>query len=170
VEPKESQKPPMPVSDIGPVMVDSLSMELLSPIQIEIHRDIIVEAVREEVPGFRGNEPAIVGLLEAVRNGAMQCWGLFTEATERRKLVGFGLTELYTERWTDRRICLIFHLHAYDFISTGAWKAAYMELERFAKQNGCDQIHAFTRNSRVIELATILGWDSDQRVLVRNLK
>lgn len=100
--------------------------------------------------------------------GRLQVWGLFSFDSERPRFVG-ALTTITNFYPPNRKVLLIYTLHAPKKITRHGMAAAFRSVLQFATETKCDGIEALSKHPGVIALCGELGFDVDERRMYKEV-
>jgi len=116
--------------------------------------DIKNTLLKIEHPVLKQSEHFIGNVYAALLQDKLQVWK-FT--TEDDKVQGLVLTSIIGDPLLDRRKLLILSIYALEHISNEQWAEGFTIVKKYAIQNACEQIVAYTQNPRVLEITESLG-------------
>ena len=133
----------------------------LLPEQISEYWDIIKYAVENSLPPI-ANEAydKMNRILEALLCDSMQCWVLYSEIEDKRKLEAVVVTTLSTDLSSGVRSLMVYSLYGFSDLSDEAWKSGYETLARWGKGLGCNRVTAYTDVPKVCEVVKNLGGEA----------
>ena len=146
-------------------------MKLLSQEEVSVYWKVILACMQEGMPDTYIDDPKVdANLLAAIRSGAMQCWALLAVRDKQTDLAGLGTTRIGVEPYTGARWLTIYSFFAAEGIGQNSWRKAMHTIEAFARKMECDRIVAQTRNPHVIRIAESVGFETDWRILSKELE
>lgn len=135
----------------------------MTPQQVSLYSGAVIEGLRMGLPTMNGDEGAIARVFADVVTGKIKCWALLRNKT----VLGIMTTLVSTEEYTGKNSLVIFSIQAHESVSRGEWAQLYEFFENHAREIGCSRMHGFSCVPEAIDLADSLGWDTSQRVLMK---
>lgn len=137
----------------------------MNSIQITDQWNVIRQAIAASVPRDIGNsDVAMDNIFKTILSGNMQCW-VVVDGTDRYKASAL-ITTNFMQDPCGRRALFVYSAFAYKPLSDDVWKDTVTTLSEWGKNNGCNNIIAFTDNNRVKQLFRLNGGRSDLSLCV----
>ena len=137
-------------------------LTLLTPSQISERWEDLKAAILVSMPPYASiTSEGMNNILECLMGGSMQGWMLH-EGDDNH---AFATTRIEIDPSSGAKNLLIFSLYAYRFIAQEFWADGIAGLKLFATESGCQNVIAFTMESRVLELAKMLSASTDVHLL-----
>lgn len=155
VEPQQPQKP---------AKVSTLHAKAYTPLEAQQDWPLIWASASMLLPESKDTAKQQLLLKNALSNGSMVCWKLWTQRNDKRMFVGVALTRLIQDEFFDTRSCLIYGLTSSNFVTNEAWHEAFAALEAYARENNCTDILFCSKHPRVLRLVKELGFDTSERI------
>jgi len=122
---------------------------------------VLADEVNEEERYIYLNE-----LLHALLNEKAQC---FVRLSDDRRLLAVLITRFQVNKITGSKDLYLQGLYSWKAVSDEVWQHNMDFVKEFAKHEGCKRINFRTHNSRVMEIAELLGFKENIREFVLNL-
>ncbi len=130
--------------------------------QISQYWDVIAPAVEASLDGItKMTHMGLNNILKLLLSGEMTCWTV----VERTQPIGFILTYIQIDPFTELRSLLIYSLCLFEVAGRGAWRKGLTELIGIARATGCTKVIAYTMNDMIVKLAESIGINADVRYL-----
>jgi len=113
------------------------------------------------LPFADADDDALNNILQSMLVGDMQVWAII----DADKILGLGVTQFLNETASQTLNLLIYSLYGYSFISQDVWADAIKKLKIYAKSKGCSNIIAYSKVSRVIEIAENIGANTELHLI-----
>jgi len=133
----------------------------LEAIQINEYWSVLFEMIKKGLPIHLQYSINSNDLLTSLISGAMQCWVIM----EGEKVHAVGTTAATKDPHTGQKSLLIYSAAGTHFVTDEMWVSAFTVLHDYAKSCGCSSIFAYTSVSRLINIASKLGFDVDTHVI-----
>lgn len=119
----------------------------LEPDQISIYWNYIKLAIEETSPNVTPQGTNVI--LENLLAGAMQCWFVIQNEDDDFKLRAVIITAFFRDNFFRRNTLRICCVYGFVKLIDAEWQEAIEIFMRFAKENNCAYIEAFTEHKNL---------------------
>jgi len=138
----------------------------LTPEQVVREWEVIRHAIKESTYESIFSRPdSVRDHLRELIAGTMQAWAIVAQ----EEFVGIVTTRFSLDASMGVKRLEIYSLFGFRDISPRMWATCYVMLKRFALANDCTHIIALSDQEHILSLATKLGGDTTQRMIVFDL-
>lgn len=99
-------------------------------------------------------------ILHSLLNEKAQCW---VRLDKDRILEGMALTRILIDKVTSDKCLLIQCLYSFKSVDDDEWKRSAVLFKQYANKEKCAFIDCYSRNEKIWELATMLGFEEINR-------
>jgi len=134
-------------------MVTKLTSE-----QIAKFWPVIKYAVEESVPPIVGGHPDRMNrMLSAALSGVLEVWVSYQRPDN--KFEAIYITQFLYDDASNTKNLLLYSLYGYAPIDRQSWIDGGKTMIKYAKENGCNAIIAYTKNDDAVKTAKMFGAD-----------
>lgn len=127
------------------------------PEQITKHWDTIRFTLERSIPPVTYQSPETMNrILESALIGSIQVWAIF----DSEEIVGILTTTLTIDGPSQVKNLIVYSLFGFKKISDKVWESCYEGLRKYASDNACHRMGAYTSSSSVMDLVKRLGGDT----------
>lgn len=139
----------------------------LTPDQITTHWPFVDRALKEAIPPITYSSPEThQNILASLLRGGMHCWAIFVMDKEGAPvMLGYMITTVGEDGCSKVRNLIIYLLYMFKDVPAEVWKDGFETLRKFAKEEGCHRITAYSDNAQAIYMAKQLGARSRYRYI-----
>jgi len=142
--------------------------QILAPGDYRKMWNVIRYGLLQSVPPTAGGGlDSLRKVLVQLLTGKAQVWLLYKKKAERMQLM--LLTYQDQDPLTGAKFLIIYAVYGYSAVTNEEWFAVSDRLERFAKQEKCGRIIAFTAAKRITELAKSTGFADQYHLIAKEL-
>lgn len=143
---------------VSPKQIDSVSVAVLTPGQVGMRWYKLYPMLKTLYGDL--SDTAFTNIMGGIASGALTVFEIGAEFKGKTNCVGAVLVELSTRNFTKTKICNVFGawVHPVAHLKMSAWRQVYEIVERFAKQEQCDRLTAYTTNVRAQKIMESLGF------------
>lgn len=132
-----------------------------------------VETITNYWPLFKGciasafpptdvpTEKSMLEILQQLLAGRMQLWIAHKSRTWPIETFGVVTTSITHNMLTGSKGLLIFSAYTWHDAPIDLYEVAIKTLSKYAKSEGCDHIHFYSANPRVLQMARHVGMDTE---------
>jgi len=132
----------------------------LMPEQISRRWELIKYAVEQAVPPTVLASPEVLNnLLMSLLDGSAQCWVNYKKKEDKSTVDAVLVTTIIEDFLSRTRNLLLYALYGASPLDDESYASGFETLKKYARANSCVKMVAYTNNSRVIEVASRVGWD-----------
>lgn len=133
----------------------------LLPEQISEYWEVVKYAIENSLPPI-ANEASdkMNRILESLINDSMQCWVMYKEENEVRRLQVVCITSLLQDFCSGTNNLLIYSLFGFSEVTEDEWKDGFEILSIWGRSFRCSRIIAYTDVDRIKEIVSKLGGES----------
>jgi len=126
----------------------------------------VVSAVSQGLTPVENFAEATTNLMSAIMADHVQCWGFISD----NSLAGVMTTRIEAEPFTNRRVLQIVSLYMNGTVQLQAMKRLDKFFATYARENQCVRIVGFSSVPEIIRMANGFGWNTDERVIVKEIE
>ena len=143
---------------------ETFQLAELTPEEVLEDWEALSEGISASLPPGNTSKNA-EELLPLLTKGTMKCW-LFTDEEEPWVLLTF-LPVL--DPGSKVANLLLYTIYAYKPVSLKRWTYIANELKKYGTEKGYCSLMAVSSSDRIIQIANILGWNTDYKILTIEL-
>ena len=138
--------------------IDRLAVRLLTPNEVSFMWNLVKQSILDGSDGYITTDIELARVLSALTEGRLQCWIVACDDTKH--FVGAVLTQVVNDGLVGKKGLSILSLSAKRPVRISAWREGLSVLVKFAKSRDCSYVTAMTRNPRVVEMVTAMGFET----------
>ena len=143
-------------------------IEKLSPQQVAVVWDEIKQKIRSQVAWETSDtERTLTNVLREIVSKKMQCWVASKVVKETKEVCGLLLTRINYDVIAEEKTLLIYAVYSFGFYKNDDWIDSFNVVRRYAKENGCKKMTAYSDNRRILDVSqSVLNGNIDKRYIV----
>ena len=140
--------------------ITSMRAKLMLEGDLTKYYNAVSMSIASSIPPEFDTPMTVTNIMAAIMSGALQCWALIgkAEGEESPRFIGTATTQIVKDSWLNKKSLLIYTMQSYQHVDITAWKDAFSQTKKFARENGCTSINVVTNNNpRTAMIAEAMG-------------
>lgn len=137
-----------------------------TPEQVAQLWPMMASGIDSALPPYVGDrDDRLRNILTAVLAGMLECWISYDVIDGNAKIYGVVLTAMKVDDFSMSKYLLIYAVYGVGSSTNRNWVEGYNTLRRYALDNGCETIVAYSCVPEIISMANRLGGDTRYQFL-----